>query len=235
MPTLLYIEDKLGVTDAYKSVFSGLLQAAGFAGYSIRQFSLYRMPGMRTTQWLIPYRNRKAPTWNPERLPKIRSLIEDVLATANPTVVICADPATVGILGLSEEWATLDNIRGGVYYPFKPESDVPFVFTLPMNVWHTQVKEKDLMQANRGFSDKEEFEAFYNEESEAFEIATPESEDDETDDSSDDPSTDSSAEEQMFYEPLTVPYGRFVLRTDFAKAGRLAAARVADSKSKRIK
>lgn len=229
---LLYIEDKVGVTPGYLPLFEGLLTRAGFDQTSYRRFSIYRR--YATTPFLVKFNhNRKALTWDPKKIRIIKDAAEEILLRLEPTVVMCACPAMIGILDLDPEWATLDNLRGGVYYPFKSIPETPLVVTLPISAWHRQVKEKDLAAANKGFTDQEDFTDYYARKADEYEAAkaakldgTSENGvviDNETGEELDErPDYD---EDQMWYEPLAVPYGRFVIKADLNKAHRLMLAR----------
>jgi hypothetical protein len=232
---IIYLEDKLGVTSGYERIWSMLVASARLTGIPIWRYSIYRH--YPQFQWLKPFANRKAPTWNPETLPSMRIAVSNFIESRQPSLVICADPASIGLLGLNAEWATLDKLRGGVYHP-KIGIDIPWVVTLPISAWHSKIKEKDLAAVNRGFTDKESY-------IEAYSTITLENDDPSPDIESIDSDSDSVhpvenlsdsddslatvdeevvsnlAPEELYYEPIVVPYGRFVLVADMKKAGRL--------------
>jgi hypothetical protein len=223
---IVYLEDKLGVTTGYERIWQLLVASARLTGTPIWRYSIYRH--YPQIQWLKSFGSRKAPTWNPDSLGAMRAGIADYIKKTNPALVICADPASIGLLGILPEIATLDKLRGGVYHP-NIGVDVPWVITLPISAWHSKIKEKDLATVNKGFTDKDSYIQAYST------ITIEADEDDPTDLESDSPSvddptpavvdtqelTDDREPEALYYEPIVVPYGRFVLVADMKKAGRL--------------
>jgi hypothetical protein len=216
MHEILYIEDKIGITNNYMSLWRAICFQHDVHPDSIKHINLYR--DFPLTKWLAPFRNRKAPTWHPSSAGLIREKLESAVDKFKPKLVVSACPASLSVLGLEPEVATLDNLRGGVYFPFPARLELPMLITLPITAWHRSVKEKDLAAANRGFTDQEEFL-----ESELHRISDVGDSDEETDINEED--TKALAEEAgaMWYEPLIVPYGRFVLHADLQKAARLVA------------
>lgn len=221
MTDILYFEDKLGITTNYESLFRSIMHSVRLDPAGLRKFSLYR--GYPHVNWLVPYANRKALTWNPERVHQIKEIVESVIRQVNPKLVICADPAALSVLGVPADYATLDVLRGGVY----DFAGRKFLVTIPISAWHRQVKEKDLMIVNKGFTDKEEFNDYYlgvegTSSSDSDDI--PASGDDvDGDDSVGGGAEDEGDDTPVFYEPLIVPYGRFVITADLKKARRLLA------------
>lgn len=230
MTDLVYLADRVGVSSGYLPIFNMLLVQARIDPVEVRIFSVYRR--YPQYNWVIPFANRKSPTWNPAHRERYAEILEILIDGWRPKVIVTADPASLWLTDADPSFATLDVLRGGVY----EFSGVKVVVTLPITAWHQQVKEKDIAAANKGFTDKEEYESFYststdteadgsadNDENED----VGESEDESSDQTADDVSSrdkDSDAElteKLMFYTPLIVPYGRFVLTEDMKKAGRL--------------
>jgi hypothetical protein len=153
--TVLLIQDKLGITEGYKPAFNELVQGAGFWPSAFRFCSAWRSPLAKKFTLLTRKGNRKAPGPNPE--------IKDVLANwlwANvkihkPDLIICMDPAFLGLVEDSWDIATIDNMRGGVY----DFGGIPFIVVPPISAINTQKKPKDIRAMNDGAESEDEFNA----------------------------------------------------------------------------
>lgn len=194
MPKILLFEDKLGITTGYESIWQSLLVQTGFASTGIDRRNSFRTLGNKV-QLLHRSGNRKAPGFNPE--PRTQEIIRAwVLAQVNalnPDAIIVMDPAILFMLNPDWDQATLDNLRGGVYWIQRR----PTIVMLPISAWHTQKKETDLARLNSGFTEESEWEEEHG---------------------GDEIDADLN---QMWIEPVVVPYGKFVLKSDLIKIRRI--------------
>lgn len=191
---VLLFEDKLGISSGYESIWTNLLMNSGLVGKDIVRRNSFRSLGTKV-QLLVKHGNRKAPGFNPDPQARhqIRQWVMSQVQNVAPAAIICMDPAILFIFNPDWDQATLDNLRGGVYKLL----GIPTVVTLPITAWHTQKKEKDIARMNEGFIEEEEWEEEHG--------------GDETD----------SELNQLWLEPLVVPYGKFVLRSDLEKLARI--------------
>lgn len=194
-PIILF-EDKLGISQGYEYIWDGLLAKVGLIGVPIYRRNSFRKFG-NSFQLLTRKGNRKAPGFNPDiRIQRILvKWIQSELKEIQPGLCIVMDPAILFILNPDWNQATIDNLRGGVYYV----DGVPFLVSFPISAWHNQKKEKDIARLNEGFTDEDEWEAEHG--------------GDETD--------GDSENMQIWLEPMAVPYGKFVLQKDLEKAKRV--------------
>lgn len=211
---ILYFEDPIGVTAGYRRLFDRL--SRGLA----TPVSMYRV--FRKEEILIYRGNRKAPGYNPDdRI--IRELTDkfmELMARYTPRVIVLTDPSMLFLCVLDREadwsWATIDNLRGGVYQRL----GYTLVVTYPLTAWHQDVRERDIAAANYGFTSKDEFDEAQGSTS---------SEDLEDDDSSESETTSDTegdeGEATTFYEPIQtkVAVGKFCLESDWAKIHRILA------------
>lgn len=192
--TILLFEDKLGITSGYESIWQGLLLSAGLAGVTIARRSSFKAFGNRV-QLLTRKGNRKAPGFNPD--PSVRSTLTSwVHAELNKTralVIVCMDPALFFLMNPDWDQATPDNMRGGVY----EFQGVPLIGILPMSAYFSKKSSKDIARLNEGYSDKDEWEADHGGEEQDAEST------------------------EVWLEPITVPYGKFVLLRDMQKVSRI--------------
>lgn len=192
--SVLLFEDKLGISSGYESIWISLLMASGFLAADINRRNSFRSLGAKV-QLLVKKGNRKAPGFNPDPAAqfKIRTWVNTQIQTLSPSGIICMDAAILFMMNPDWDQATLDNLRGGVY----KLQGVPCVVSLPITAWHTQKKEKDIARLNEGHTDFTEWEEAHG-------------------------GDESDAElNNIWLEPVTVPYGKFVLRKDLEKLNRI--------------
>lgn len=199
---ILYIEDKLGITQGYQNLFASLLLGCGISPAQVYPFSLYKKQNM--PQLLTRYKNRKVPSFNPDQHAQsiIQATVESAVRTVKPSLIICTDPACLFMLVPEQAIATIDNLRGGVYKLF----GITCLVTIPISAWHRQVKEKDIARLNDGFSDKDAWEQAHENES---------------DDNDGPDDSDDEHDGAVWVEPVVIPFGQFVLKKDFGKAKRI--------------
>jgi hypothetical protein len=195
VPKILLFEDKLGVSDGYQSIWTTLLLGVGILANDVYRRNAYRT--FRNYQLLIRQGNRVSPGFNTDE--QIQAMLTDWVRTevnnVNPDLILVWDPAIYFLMNPEWAQATPDNMRGGVYQLF----GIPAVCTLPISAWNTKKSEKDIARLNDGFTDKDEW---------------LEDQEDESDD-------DENGTTAIWMEPVSVPYGKFVLRRDLEKAKRV--------------
>lgn len=192
---VILFEDKLGITTGYEGVWSGLLAVTGLLSTTIHRRSTYKAFGNKH-QLLIKKGNRKSPGFNPdpEVQRDLRLWVSRELSNLEPAVCICMDPALFFLMNPDWDQATPDNMRGGVYRV----ENIPFICSLGISAWHNKKSDKDIARLNDGYTDEEEWEADQGgEESDTANIGA------------------------IWLEPVSVPYGKFVLRHDLDKASRI--------------
>jgi hypothetical protein len=199
MIKILLFEDKLGVTQAYQSIWQLLLLRAGMGGASVAHRKTFTAFGNRI-QLLFRNGNRVAPGFNPDPDAQrmLATWVESQITTIKPDIVLCCDAALTFLVNPEWNQSTLDNLRGGAY----EIHGVPFLITLPITVWHQKKNEKDLARLNEGYTDKEKWEIDHGGDQ-----------------------TDSEELNGMWLEPMTIPYGKFVLQADLNKAHRIIQKR----------
>jgi|SRR5882762_1762630 len=194
MPSILLFEDKLGISAGYESIWANLLIKTGFAGMEINRRNSFRHLG-RQTQLLIRKGNRVSAGFNPDprSMDIVRAWVRTQVQLLQPAAIICMDPAILFMFNPDWDQATLDRLRGGVYKLMEK----PVVISLPISAWHNVKKEKDIARMNEGFTEEEEWEAEHG--------------GDESD----------SEVNNIWLEPIIVPYGKFVLQKDLEKLNRI--------------
>lgn len=192
-PILLF-EDKLGITTGYEGIWNSLLLKVGLAGTDVYRRNIYQRLGDKVSL-LTRSGNRKSPGFNPDPSVKrvVQAWVDSQIDAVQPDLIICMDPAILWLFNPEWDQATLDNLRGGVYYLGR----IPVVITLGISAWHNKKREKDIARLNDGFTDQEDWEEEFG--------------GDETD----------SETTNVWIEPLSIPYGRFILTADLQKAKRV--------------
>lgn len=192
--SILFFSDKLGISQGYQNLWHSLLNSVGLMDYTFIERNSFRSLG-NTVQLLTRIGNRKAPGFNPDPTAQqaIRSWALTQIQVINPLAIACWDPALLFLVNPNWEQATIDLLRGGVYRVLER----PFLVMLPVSAWHTQKKQKDIIAMNDGYADQEEWEEAHG----GVEL--------------------DSELNNMWIEPLVVPYGRFVLKADLLKLNRV--------------
>ena len=192
-PVILF-EDKLGISAGYEGIWQRLLLQTGFGGIEVYRRNIYQRMGKKV-QLLIRNGNRKAPGFNPD--PKVKRAVgewvQSQVEAVNPGLLLVMDPAMFWIFNGDWDQATPDNLRGGVYN----YNGIPAVIMVGISAWHNKKREKDIARLNDGFTDQDDWEEEHG--------------GDETD----------SETTDVWIEPLSIPYGRFILSSDLQKARRV--------------
>lgn len=192
---ILLFEDKLGITAGYEEIWAGLLLKSKLSHVRIHRRNAYKALG-DSTQLLIRKGNRNAPGFNEDRFvqDKITRWVSQQINQTQPALVICMDPALLFLANPDWNQASLDNLRGGHY----TLAGRPFMIMFGISAWHTKKNEKDIARLNSGYSDKEEWEADHGGDE-----------------------SDAETQEMIWIDPISVPYGKFVLQKDLEKIRRV--------------
>lgn len=192
--SILLFEDKLGISTGYESIWQSLLLKSGLAGIEVNRRNSFRSLSSKV-MLLTRSGNRKAPGFNPDGRAQgiISQWVRAQCSILKPDAIICMDPAILFMFNPDWNQATLDNLRGGVYAVGK----IPVVIMLPITAWHTTKKETDIARMNEGYTSESEWEEEHG--------------GDETD----------ADLNQLWIEPVSVPFGRWILKADLLKTRRI--------------
>lgn len=205
--SILLFEDKLGITSGYESIWQTLLMKTGLVGLTIHRRSTYKALASKI-MLLTKKGNRKSPGFNedPAAQHALRNWVSSQINQTKPTLIICMDPALFFLFNSDWNQATTDNMRGGNYNL----AGIPCIISLPLSAWHTKKSEKDIARLNEGYTDKEEWEEDHGGDE-----------------------TDSENPGAIWLEPMSVPYGRFVLQKDLEKVSRVLRRRILEIEKQR--
>lgn len=132
---VLYLTDKFGVSSGYEPAFSKMVRRAGIPREKIIIANIHRL----IDKPLVKYKNEKTLRFNPERKSEIQKAVDIRVNAIKPTLIVCADPVSLGIF---VKWdmriATLDKCRGGVY----EYNGIPVIITLPVTAIHRNIDER---------------------------------------------------------------------------------------------
>ncbi|MBX9653701.1 hypothetical protein K2Y11_08800, partial [bacterium] len=206
-------EDKLGISAGYEQEWESMLAGAGFFNAAVYRSPVWRKFG-GSKQLVTMVGNRKTPGFNPD--PAIQRMLKEWFAfevnRVEPDAIIVQEAALLGLFESRWNISTIDYLRGGIY-PFTRNDGkvIPVLITVPISAINTQKKTKDIRAMNAGAESKSEWEEqrdFEREQSAG--VGEGESEE------------DSEADvEEYFFEPYTIPYGRWVLGSDLRKLHRI--------------
>lgn len=131
---VLYITDKYGVSSGYTSAYNYLLFKAGIRPQQVTKANIYSL----VAQPLKKKATEKTWKFNPDKLEEIRHAFDHKVHAFKPDLIILSDPACLGLInGGDLGTATLEKLRGGVYY----YRDIPLVVAYPITAIHTKVDE----------------------------------------------------------------------------------------------
>lgn len=209
---ILLFEDKLGITAAYESQWDSMMLAAGFFSSTVIRASVWRKFG-KTKQLVIKTGNRKTPGFNPDASIQamLREWFTSEIERVQAEAVVIQELSLLGLFETRWPISMIDYMRGGIYpWTRKDGRVIPVLITVPISAINTQKKTKDIRAMNQGAESKSEWE-----EQRAFEqeIAGLDSSDGEADSAED--------VEEYFFEPYTIPYGKWVLASDLRKLYRI--------------
>jgi hypothetical protein len=162
--TMLLIEDKLGISAGYMDSWVSMLAAAGFLGISVPRASMYRDARMSKEALLTRKGNRKAPGHNPDLLDLVREWVRYTVKRTEARMILCMDPAALGLVEPSWDISTTDNLRGGLYV----FDGLPFLVTMPISAIHSKKNPKDIRALNDGAESKGEWEEMEHENEDLF-------------------------------------------------------------------
>lgn len=132
---ILYITDKFGVSQGYEPAFTKMVHKAGIPRAKILKSSPYD----QISELLKKFGNEKTLRFNPAKKDQIKAWVDSRIKAVRPSVIVCSDPATLGLFnGWDIKGATIAKCRGGVYF----YQDIPVVITLPITAIHRNVDER---------------------------------------------------------------------------------------------
>jgi len=220
---ILYFEDAIGITSRYEEIFRILSREQA------QNVSLYKR--LSKSELLMWKGNRKHPGYrlDSSSLTKLYTVTSELLNIYKPELVVTSDPATLAFLmpyrEESWDWATIENLRGGVYQ----YKGIPWIVTYPITAYFTDIRERDIAVANDGFDNQEDFNSYQSTEiDEADEGAG-----DEEDEADEADTTEiefneikkefNERDDRHFYAPVItkVSVGKFCLAADWHKAFRI--------------
>lgn len=213
---LLVFQDAIGITEGYKTIWERLLAKCGITTMNthvILRTSYTTFPRKQHLEWK---KTRKQPGFNtdPVMQRRVTKWVMECIAHHKPDLIVCFDPALLFLLNPDWSQATLDRLRGGLYIQF----DIPWVVTLPLTAYHTKAKSTDIAKLNQGFVEKGDF----NDYKQTLDFdADGNLLDDSVDGDERDIDQENEDSRMEWHEPITIPYGKLVLKWDFEKVARL--------------
>lgn len=149
---ILWFIDRFGLPGHYHRIWARLLRDNHVPPSEVRVISLHAV--LKRTL-LQKHGTRKAPTWVPDETRAIIQAIDYHIEMLKPRAVVLASPESLACLGLHPDFATLQSLRGSVYW----RSDLPHLVMLPMSAWNSLVSQKEIGAANYGFESQDAFTA----------------------------------------------------------------------------
>ena len=132
---ILLITDKFGISAGYEPAFNKLVASSKIPRSAIIKTSPYAT----ITELLKKYRNEHTLRYNPEKAGAIKTWVDNKIQQLRPTMIVCTDPATLGLFtGWDLVGSTLSKCRGG-YYEY---AGLPVLVTLPITAMHRHVDER---------------------------------------------------------------------------------------------
>lgn len=132
---ILHMTDKLRISQGYRPAYAKLLKKSGIPPESVIEADIYNL----VDQPLYRKGNEKLWRFNPEKLPEIEAAFLQRIATVKPKIIVCSDPAIMGVLVKGDQrLGTLDKCRGGVY----DYKGIPVIVTYPITAIHTHFDER---------------------------------------------------------------------------------------------
>ncbi len=191
---VLVLEDKLGITSGYQHIWDGLLEEAYLSGQNMRRVSIWRSPLASKITLLTRKGNRKSPGFNPDPM-----VLGHEAAWLRDMIRQLQPHAIlcmdVAMLGMVEPDWDVATIDNLRGGVYRFDS-IPFIVTVPISAVHSQKKPKDIRAMNEGYESADEWEEAHGEQE----------------------------DEEFFFEPYTIPFGRWILVADLRKLARTLKA-----------
>lgn len=197
--TILLLEDKRGISGGYENTWASMLLAQGIRPDRVIHRSVWKSPVAATTKLLIQKGNRKTPGFNEDHdaQRRIHHWLMSEINRYKPEIIVCMDAALLGQVEAGWDWATIENMRGGLYDYF----GYPFYVMTPITAVNTRKSTKDIAMMNQGVYSKEEWD-------ERKEDSVSGGSDSESDD---DPNSD------IYVEPYSISLGKWIVAGDLRK------------------
>lgn len=135
---ILYITDKLKISQGYEPAFKRMLESAGIRRAQVVPADIY---GLVDTP-LVRKGNELLWKFNPEKLDAIEKAFQSRIAVVRPTLIVVSDPAVLGVLVKGDSrLGTLEKCRGGVYRYEYAGTTYTVVVTYPITAIHRNIDE----------------------------------------------------------------------------------------------
>lgn len=144
---VLYFTDKFRVSAGYNPAFTRMVNKAGIKRNQIVITDIYGM----VEKPLSKYRNRNTWSYNPEQLDRIKQIFAQRVESFKPKVIVISCPAVIGIFAQSQADATLEKMRGGVY--FYGEDKIPVIICYSITAIHRHVDSRIIQNEDDGTED----------------------------------------------------------------------------------
>lgn len=136
MNRVLYLTDKLGVSQGYRPHYERILRHVGIQRSQIIDTSIYNL----VEKPLYKKGNEKTWALHPDKYDEVNSAIESRISAIKPTMIVVSCPAVLGVITeLDKGRRSIEKTRGGVY-TFK---GLPTVITYPISAVNTVMTERD--------------------------------------------------------------------------------------------
>lgn len=139
---ILYITDKLNISQGYEPAFAKMLGKAGIKRTQVINTHIYNL----VSDPLIRVGNEKLWRFNPEKLPELTAAFRQRITAFKPALIVVSDPAVLGVLVNGDtRLGTLEKCRGGVYQ----FDGITVIVTYPITAIHRNVDER-LVETDEG-------------------------------------------------------------------------------------
>lgn len=142
---ILYMMDKFGISQGYKPAFDRMMKLSGIPRSAVILDDIYKL----VEKPLIRKGQEKIWRFDPEKLPRIREILDLRIKSLKPTLIVVSCPAVLGVLADGDQrLATLEKMRGGVYY----YRGIPCIVVYPVTAIHQRVDSR-IVENEDGESD----------------------------------------------------------------------------------
>lgn len=134
MGRILYITDRYKVSQGYEPSFTKLLNKAGIRRNEVTCADIYNL----VEKPLYKKGNETLWRFNPAKLSEISKAFAQRVNAIRPSLIVVSCPAVIAVLvGGDSRLATLEKMRGGVYY--YGEDRIPVIVTYPITAIHQKL------------------------------------------------------------------------------------------------
>lgn len=145
---ILYITDRYKISQGYEPAFTKMLNKSGIRRNEVITTDIYNL----VEAPLKKKANENTWRFDPEKLPEITKAFAQRVNSIRPSVIVVSCPAVLGVLsGGDSRLATLEKMRGGVYY----FDGIPCIVTYPITAIHRNIDER-IIKNDDGDEDKQQ-------------------------------------------------------------------------------